>query len=262
MKEALIAIDHLSCTLGGKNILSDISLTIGKGEYISIVGPNGSGKTTLLKCLVRIITTWRGKVTISGKDLGRYSQRELARLVAYVPQADNQSSPFTVHEFVSMGRYAYLNVFSTASERDEEAVIAALETTGTGHLADRLLPELSGGERQKVYIAAALAQDAPVMLLDEPTTFLDPKHVSDITALLSRINKDHNVTIVAVTHDINGAAMTGGRVVALKEGSMVFSGISTEFMNDETLMTIYGMGFHFVEHPVTGTRLVVPEVER
>jgi iron complex transport system ATP-binding protein len=116
---------------------------------------------------------------------------------------------------------------------------------------------LSGGERQKVYIAAALAQDAPVMLLDEPTTFLDPKHVSDITALLGRINRDHRVTVIAVTHDINGAAMSGGRVIALKEGSLVFSGKSGDFMDGATLRTIYNMGFH-----LDRKRLVVPEVGR
>jgi iron complex transport system ATP-binding protein len=260
MRDTIILIEDLSCTLGGKEILKGVSLAIRQGEYVSIVGPNGSGKTTFLKCLVRIITGWKGRIAIAGKDLERYSQRDLARLIGYVPQTEGRSAPFTVREFVTMARYPYLNPFSASQRRDEEVVKSVLETTETDNLADRLLGDLSGGERQRVFIAAALAQEAPVMLLDEPTTFLDPKHVNDILALLDRINKDHGVTVAAVTHDINAAAMAGGRVIALKEGTTVFCGESREFMTNNVLREIYGIGFHFVEHPVTGDKLVVPGI--
>jgi iron complex transport system ATP-binding protein len=262
MKDAFVEIHRLSCTLGGKGILRDVSVAVEKGEYISIVGPNGSGKTTLLKCLVRIVKNRQGRITIAGKDLDRYRQRDLARLIAYVPQADGHSSPFTVREFVTMARYPYLSPFSTAGARDREAVRSALGATGTEHLADGLLTALSGGERQKVFIAAALAQEAPVMLLDEPTSFLDPKHAGDIMLLLGRIHADLGVTIVVVTHDVNRAVLAGGRVMALKDGVLVFSGEPQAFMNEDTLRDVYDTEFHFVEHPVTGNRLIVPAVGR
>ena len=256
----IVGIEHFSCTLSGKEILKDISLTVREGEYLSIVGPNGSGKTTLLKCLVRILRGSGGRIAIAGKEIESFRQRDLACLISYVPQADGRSSPFTVDEFLLMARYPYLSPFSSARKSDEEAVQTAMETTGTGHLAGRLLATLSGGERQKVFIAAALAQDTKVMLLDEPTTFLDPKHDADVRALLSRINRNHGVTIVSVTHDINAAALAGGRIVALKKGALVFSGGPGEFMDQGVLRTIYGTEFCFVNHPVTGGRLVVPGV--
>ena len=258
MKENIIGIENLSCVLGGKEILKDISLTIAGGEYFSIVGPNGSGKTTLLKSLVRIVKPEKGKILIAGKDIKKYSQKELACLIAYVPQADGRSSPFSVEEFVMMARYPYLSPFSAAGKKDGDAVVSALKTTGTYHLAQRLLSGLSGGERQKVYIAAALAQEAPVMLLDEPTTFLDPKHSTEILSLLDHINKDRGVTVVSVTHDINAAALSGGRIAALREGTLTFCGSSEEFMDAKTLGNIYGIWFHFVDHPVTGGRFAIP----
>jgi iron complex transport system ATP-binding protein len=262
MKDDAVVTEHLSCAIGGKEILNDVSIAVRTGEYVSIVGPNGSGKTTLLKCLVRIVRSWRGRITVCGRDLNHYKQRELARLIAYVPQGDGHSSPFTVREFVAMARYPYLNPLSSAGERDEEAVCAALSITRTDHLADRLTMSLSGGERQKVFIAAALAQESRVMLLDEPTSFLDPKHSREIMLLLEHIHRDLGVAVIVVTHDLNGAALAGGRVIALKDGAVAFSGDSRDFMKRDTLEEIYDTTFEFTSHPVTGDRLVVPAVGR
>jgi iron complex transport system ATP-binding protein len=248
------------CTRNGKAVLRDISLTIGEGEYVSIVGPNGSGKTTLLKCLVGILRGSGGAIRIAGKRIEAFAQRDLARLIAYVPQADGYASSFTVSEFLLMARYPYLSPFASARRSDVEAVRLALETTGTGHLADRALTNMSGGERQKVFIAAALAQETKVMLLDEPTTFLDPKQEADIRFLLGRINRERGVTIVSVTHDLNAAALAGGRIAALKEGALVFSGPPREFMSQGVLKSVYGTEFCLTDHPVTGDRLVVPRV--
>jgi iron complex transport system ATP-binding protein len=260
MNDDVVVAEHLSCTLGGKAILKGISLSAKAGEYVSIVGPNGSGKTTFLKCLVRIVRSWHGGITVCGRDLNGYSQKELARLISYVPQGDGHSSPFTVREFVAMARYPYLSPFSSPGERDDEAVLSALRITRTDHLADRLTNSLSGGERQKVFIAAALAQESEVMLLDEPTSFLDPKHSREIMLLLRHIHKDRGVAIIVVTHDINGAALSGGRVVALKDGTVVFSGESCDFMNQDTLEGIFDTTFEFTNHPITGDRLIVPAV--
>jgi iron complex transport system ATP-binding protein len=258
--EALIRIECLSCARNGKAILKDISLGIGEREYLSLVGPNGSGKTTLLKCLVRILKGSAGSIRVAGRRIESYTQRDLARFIAYVPQADGCVSSFTVEEFLLMARYPYLSPFASARRSDVEAVQLAMEITGTGHLADRALTDMSGGERQKVFIAAALAQETKVILLDEPTTFLDPKQETDIRFLLGRINRERGVTIVSVTHDLNAAALTGGRIVALKEGALFFSGLPREFMSREVLKSIFGTEFCFTAHPVTGDRLVVPRV--
>ena len=255
---AIIEIEQLHCHREGKEILRGISLEIREGEYLSILGPNGSGKTTLLKCLIRILKGHSGMIRIAGRRVETFPQRELARLIAYVPQADGHSSPLTVEEFLFLARYPYLSPFANTGPIDQDAVRLALETTEIGHLASRSLATLSGGERQKAFIAAALAQDTKVILLDEPTTFLDPKHDAEIRRLLGRINRERGVTLVSVTHDINAAILAGGRIAALKNGTLVFCGEPRAFLQQDVLKDLYGTAFCFVVHPETGTRLVLP----
>ena len=187
MNNNLIEINNFSFAIGSKNILDSISLIVHEKEYLSIIGPNGAGKTTLLKCLMRIYSGGQGTITLKGVPLIEYSQKELARLISYVPQNDGRSLPFTVEEFVMMGRYPYLSPFTSLSKEDKKAVREALELTETVNLMDRHLGTLSGGELQTVYIAAALAQGASILLLDEPVTFLDPKHQDDILMILKKI---------------------------------------------------------------------------
>jgi iron complex transport system ATP-binding protein len=256
----IIEIDSYSFGIGEKEILKDISFSVREGEYVSIVGPNGAGKTTLLKSIGRIHRGGRGRITVAGKRLEAYSQKDLALEVSYVPQADGRHAPFSVREFVMMGRYPYLSPFSPPSRSDRRAVQEALEVTGTDDFSDRFLGTLSGGERQKVYIAAALAQEAKVLLLDEPTTFLDPKHESDIYQLLATINRERNVTVVSVTHDINSAVLTSRNVLALKGGSVAFYGPAEEFMNEEVLRNIYEKSFSLMRHPQYGRTIIAPEV--
>ncbi len=254
-----IEIADFSFSIGRKVILKDVSLTVRDGEYLAIIGPNGAGKTTLLKCIDRIYTGGTGTIKVDGRPLGRYSQRELAKLISYVPQTEGRLFPFTVHEFVMMGRYPHLSPFSAVTREDEAVVAEALTLTGTTEFAERHLDTLSGGERQKVFIAAALAQGAKILLLDEPTTFLDYKHRDEVNHLLRRLNRRSGVTVVAVMHDINIAAMSSDRVIALKEGSVVFRGDAKEVMHNDVLEQIYGKTFLFVEHPETARPIVVPE---
>jgi iron complex transport system ATP-binding protein len=260
MEHVIIDIASFSFGVNDKEILKNISLKVHEGEYVSIVGPNGAGKTTLLKCISRIHRGGRGEITVSGKNLETYSQKELALKVSYVPQADGRHAPFTVREFVLMGRYPYLSPFSPPSPSDTAAVHKALEVTGTLDFSERFLGTLSGGERQKVYIAAALAQEAKVLLLDEPTTFLDPKHESDIYRLLAGINRQRGVTVVSVTHDINSAVLTSRTVLALKNGKIAFCGPAQEFMNEEILRNIYEKSFSLMKLPRYDRTIIAPEV--
>jgi len=258
--DALIEVADFSFSIGKKAILRGVSVDISAGEALSIIGPNGAGKSTLLKCLDGILTGGTGSIRVHGRPLESYSRRELAKLVSYVPQADGRLLPFTVEEFVLMGRYPYLSPFSSISETDRKAVREAMALTGVEEFAGRLLTTLSGGERQKAFIAAAFAQGAAILLLDEPTTFLDPRHQDEVLRTLHRINRESGATIVSVTHDINTAALGSNRVLALKAGEVAFHGPAADVMDNSVLERIYGKRFIFAAHPLTGKPVVVPEV--
>ncbi|MBN1868471.1 ABC transporter ATP-binding protein [Candidatus Sumerlaeota bacterium] len=259
MTQPIVEIESLSFRIGRKPILRDVSMSVGEGEYWCVVGPNGAGKTTLLKCLDRIYSGTEGAIRIAGRPLREYSQKNLAKLMSYVPQADAATSPFTVHEFVMMGRYPHLSPFSSIRKTDEEAVRRALELTGSIEFVDRRLDTLSGGERQKVHIAAALAQEPRILLLDEPTTFLDYRHQADILALLKRINRESGATVVAVTHDVNCALLSSDRILALKRGSVVYSGEASGVLDEGVLARIYDAAFEFIRHEATGRTIVAPQ---
>ena len=259
VSNTIITVENFSLSLNNNSILDNISFAVNEGDYFAIIGPNGAGKTTLLKCLVRIYTGGTGNILIDGKSLESYHQKELAKLIGYVPQSDGRNLNFTVYEFVMMGRYPYLNPFLSVREEDKAAVREALSSTETDHLSDRYLNTLSGGERQSVFIAAALAQGSRILLLDEPTTFLDPKHQSDIHKTLKRVNRERGITIISVTHDINNAILLSNQVVILKEGIVAFSGSPQKVMSNEVLESIYDKTFLFVDHPVTGQPMIITE---
>ncbi|NLY01182.1 MAG: ABC transporter ATP-binding protein [Rhodopirellula sp.] len=256
--EVAVEVRDFSFRLGKKAILHDVSFTVRRGEYLSIIGPNGAGKTTLLKCIDRILTGGKGEIRVFGRPLASYRQKELARRISYVPQADGRVFPFTVEQFVLMGRYPYLSPFSSVGLEDRRAVREALERTATTEFAGRLLNTLSGGERQKVYLAAALAQRADVLLLDEPTTFLDYRHQSEIRDVLALANAESGVTVVTVTHDVNRAALDSGRIVALRDGAVVFRGLPREVMQPSVLERIYGTGLLLVPHPQANVPVIIP----
>ncbi|MFH1071215.1 MAG: ABC transporter ATP-binding protein [Candidatus Glassbacteria bacterium] len=253
-----VELKGFSLSIEGKLILAGIDLRVEQGEYVSIVGPNGAGKTTLLRCINRIVTGGSGEISVFGRPITQYSQRELARRVSYVPQLDGRALPFTAEQFVSLGRYPYLGPFSAPGEEDRRLVREIMAGTGVTELADRRLDTLSGGERQKVFIAAALAQGADLLLLDEPTSFLDYRHQVEVRRLLERLNRTEGKTVLAVTHNLNDAVASCHRVVALKAGVKVFDGGPAELVRRDKLEEIYDTTFVLIGQPGSRLPLVRP----
>jgi len=254
-----IKINDLCLTLSGKEILKRISLEVKRGEYISIIGPNGAGKTTLVKCISRIYSNWSGSVQINGKDIGHCSQRELARQLSYVPQAEGRTLPFTVFEFVLMGRYPHLSPFTSVGADDKKLVFQTLEKAGLIPFSDRKLNTLSGGERQMVFIAAALAQGADILLLDEPTSYLDYRHQAQVLQLLSRLHRENNITIISVSHDINAACAQSTGIMALKDGERQFFEPPETAMDTTRLEALYETPFLIADHPSGNGRIALTE---
>jgi len=258
----MVTLSELSLCIESKVILQSISLDIRAGEYISIIGPNGAGKTSLLKCLMRIHAHYRGSIRISGRPTDTLAPRDLARQISYVPQSTEGPFPFSVYEFVMMGRYPYFSAFAPYSAQDRRAVDEALELTGMCGLCHRRLDTLSGGERQIAFIAAAVAQGAGIMVLDEPVTFLDPKHVQEIQNILQTLNRQKSTTIITTTHDLNSAALHSHRVVILKQGALIFADKPQNMMNNHVLSEAFEKQFIFMAHPETSQTIIAPEVAR
>jgi iron complex transport system ATP-binding protein len=263
----IIRIDGFSFRFGRKPILDGVSFSVARGESVAIVGPNGAGKTTLIKCLDALFdgfagVSQSGTIEIDGRPIGGYSRKQLARLVSYVPQADGHLAPFSVEQFITMARYPHLGPFSPAGGQDMAVVHETMERTDTARFAGRLLESLSGGERQSVYIAAAIAQGAKIMLLDEPTTFLDYRHQDDVRRLLAKTASDDGLTMISVTHDVNRAALESDRIVALREGRVAFIGRPDEIMKPDVLQRIYDTPFLMADHPRTGLPVIVPSGSR
>ena len=259
----IIRIDGFSFRYGRKQILDDVCFNVARGESLAIVGPNGAGKTTLIKCLDALLdgvagASKSGNIELDGRPIADYSRKELARLVSYVPQADGHVAPFNVEQFITMARYPHLSSFSPVDGHNLDVVRETMERTETAQFADRSLESLSGGERQRVFIAAAIAQSAKIILLDEPTTFLDYRHQAEVRLLLGQMAQTDNLTMISVTHDVNRAAMESDRIVALREGRVVFVGQPQEIMRPEVLQRIYDTSFLMVDHPQTGLPVIVP----
>lgn len=260
MEKPAIRVKDFSYSFGNGDVLSSVSFSIAKGEYFSIVGPNGAGKTTILKNIIRILTGGRGVIEICGVDIKGFSQKELAKRISYVPQPDGRNYPFMVWEFILMSKYPYLNPFSKITVVDEREVDEVLETVHMGRFKNRDMNTLSSGERQKIMISASLVQKADIILLDEPTTFLDPKHEEEINTILKRLNGERKITVVSVTHNINLAAILSDRILALKNGHVVYLGDAGGFMTPSVLNSVYGKEFELITHPDKNIKIVIPEV--
>ena len=258
MSEPRIVVEDLSVCLGEVEILHGVSLAVGAGEFLTVIGPNGAGKSTLLRCLDGILVPSAGRVRIDGRPLDEISRRELARRVSFVPQPDAGFLDFTVRSYVEMGRYPYLGAWAALTTEDAAKVAEAMELTEVAALADRSMASLSGGERQRASIAAAVAQGGSILLLDEPTSFLDYRHQVQILDMLDRLHHERGLTVVAVTHDLNSMVAFSDSVLALKDGRVVYSGAPAELLTEDSLAFIYDAGFRLLPGGYEGLPLVLP----
>jgi iron complex transport system ATP-binding protein len=250
MNQAIRA-ENLTFAYQDKPVLERVSLSVEKGEMVGIIGPNGSGKTTLLKIFSAVLTG-SGEVGLNGRNIQTYGKRELSRLFAMVPQESQMLFPYTVAEIVLMGRASYHSPLALEGERDLEIARASMALTDCLSFADRYLHELSGGEKQRVIIARALAQEPEILLLDEPSAFLDLKHQVQVFELMRRLNRERNLTIVAALHDLNLAALFFPRLVLLRDGKIYRDGSPKEVLTEKTIQEVYDIQVRIEPDPLGG----------
>ena len=243
---------------GERTIVEKLSIGIPPGRFTVIVGANACGKSTLLRGMARLLAPASGGVYLDGRAIHQMSTREVATLLGVLPQTPVAPDGITVADLVGRGRYPHQGWFRRWTPQDDEAVEEALRATDILDLADRAVDELSGGQRQRVWIAMALAQQTDVLLLDEPTTFLDVAHQVEVLDLLTDLNRSRGTTIVMVLHDLNLAARYTDHLVALREGRLVAQGAPRDVVTPELVAEVFGMTAQVVPDPVSGTPLVVP----
>lgn len=243
---------------GGPLVVDGVSLRLAEGALVGILGPNGSGKTTLLRLLSGTRRPTSGRVLLGGQPLDRLSRRDVARRIAVVPQETELAFEYSAMEIVLMGRHPHLGVFTVEGPGDLRIAREALAATGTGHLAERPFHELSGGEKQRVVIAAALAQSASLLLLDEPTASLDLGYQMEVSALLLRLNLDHGVTMAISTHDLNLAAAICRDLILMRDGKVLATGPTTEVLTPDNVRALYDVEADVHVHDDTGHMTVVP----
>ena len=246
--------DHVVCP--------NVSVTIPDQRFTVIVGPNACGKSTLLKSLTRLLTPSRGRVLLDGEALHRQPTKALARSIGLLPQGPVAPDGIRVVDLVMRGRYPHQRLFSPWSPEDEQAVIAAMEATSIRHLSGRLVDELSGGQRQRVWMAVALAQQTPILLLDEPTTYLDLSHQIELLDLCRTLNRETGTTLVAVLHDLNQAARYADHLIAMKDGEVVAAGDPHAVLTEELVAEVFSLDARVIADPESGTPLVVPRWRR
>lgn len=229
----------ITASYGQHAVLSSLSLKIREGEVTALVGPNGSGKSTLLKTLARLLRPQSGSVWLDGQPIDRLSTAAVARRLAILPQTHTAPIGITVRELVEQGRYPHSGPLRMLRRQDHEAIDFALEATGMTSLAGRLLSQLSGGERQRAWIALTLAQSTPILLLDEPTTFLDIGHQLEILELVAGFNRSCGMTLVLVLHDLNHAARYANRMVVLKGGTIMADGKPADVLTPAMLADVF-----------------------
>ncbi|WP_157015485.1 ABC transporter ATP-binding protein [Mesorhizobium xinjiangense] len=249
---------RLSAGYGDTEVLSGLELAVPPGRITAIVGANACGKSTLLRAMSRLIAPRQGHVLLDGKSVHRIPPRELARTLGLLPQSPIAPEGITVADLVSRGRHPHQGMFSRWTRKDDEAVAAALTATRTLELAERPVDELSGGQRQRVWIAMALAQQTEILLLDEPTTFLDISHQVEVLDLLSDLNHARGTTIVMVLHDLNLAARYADDLLAMVGGRVQVSGKPEDVLTEASVREVFGLESRIIKDPTSGRPIMLP----
>lgn len=244
----MININNISFSYHEEAFIQDLSVTFPVGQITSIIGPNGSGKSTLLMLICRILQLSKGQITLDNRNIKKISHKDYAKKIAVVHQKNSIDQDLDVETLVGYGRLPYLGYFEQLSSQDHEIIDWAIEVTGLNEFRKRNYSELSGGQQQRVWIALALAQKTPILLLDEPTTYLDIKYQIEILELIQKINQDYQMTIIMVHHDINQAIHFSHHIVALKKGIKVFDGKSQDLLDQDKLQDIYDDDFTIIHH--------------
>jgi len=243
---------------GDRQIVSALDLTVPPGKLTVIVGANACGKSTLLRGLARLLSPSRGAVYLDGKPIHQMRTRDVATVLGVLPQSPIAPDAITVTDLVGRGRYPHQGWFRRWTPEDDEAVAEALTATDTADLADRPVDELSGGQRQRVWIAMALAQQTDLLLLDEPTTFLDINHQVEVLDLLTDLVKQRGRTVVVVLHDLNLACRYADHIVAMKSGQIVAEGRPVDVITEKVVKSVFGMSSRIVVDPISATPMIVP----
>ncbi|GLB69224.1 ABC transporter ATP-binding protein [Arthrobacter mangrovi] len=241
-----------------RTVVRDLSVALPAGKVTIIVGANACGKSTLLRGLARLLKPAGGSVLLDGKDIHAQSTRDVAKVLGLLPQTPVAPDGLTVAELVGRGRYPHQGWFRQWTARDEDAVNTAMAATDTLELAGRDVDELSGGQRQRAWIAMALAQETDILLLDEPTTFLDVTHQIEVLDLVTDLNRRRGTTVAIVLHDLNLAARYADHLIAMKAGSVVAQGTPAEVVTGALVAEVFGLESHVMPDPVSGTPMVIP----
>jgi iron complex transport system ATP-binding protein len=256
--EVRLGARELSLGYGATPIVDGLTVDVTPGAVTAIVGPNACGKSTLLRGLARLLNPSAGQVVLDGTDITRLRTRDVARRLGLLPQSSIAPEGITVADLVARGRFPHQTMLRQYSRGDQQAVVEAMAATGVTSLAGRPVDELSGGQRQRVWIAMVLAQQTPLILLDEPTTFLDIAHQIELLELFAELNAEQGRTIVAVLHDLNHACRFADQIIAMKSGTIVAQGNPSNVITAALVEQVYGLRCQVIDDPETGTPLVIP----
>ena len=254
-----IEVKNLSFSYGDRPVLHDISFSVGKGEFLSILGPNGVGKSTLFRCVLGLLSGYTGQVLVDGVDARSFSVREAARHIAYIPQSSHPVFNYSVFDIVLMGRTSGLSTFRSPGRKDTEQCLWALEKIGISHLRDRCFHRLSGGEQQLVLIARALVQNAPILMLDEPTANLDFGNQLLVLEQARNLARE-GYTVIQTTHHPEQSYMFSDRILAIQKGRVLTEGKPSEVLTEETIRSLYGVNVDVVSLNNDNVRICVPNL--
>ena len=249
--------ENLDLAYDQRQIVSDLDVSIPDGKFSIIVGPNACGKSTLLRALARLLPPAKGTVLLDGNNIEKMKTKKIAQRLGLLPQSSIAPDGITVAELVSRGRHPHQSFLRQWTDADEAAVLSALRATNTEELSSRLVDELSGGQRQRVWVAMVLAQETSLLLLDEPTTFLDVAYQIELLDLFSQLNHEYGHTLVAVLHDLNQACRYADEIIAMKDGSIVAQGPPETIITSELVHEVFGIECTVIDDPVTGAPMIV-----